>query len=762
VASAPRRRDVAPEGARRAQRVLTYLALVGVAIGTVGGYLLATADEERSVEREADALIDEAAMSTAAVVSRALDGLQGSQALVDSSGAVDRASFEAFAAGLVGAVREGTALGLVVAGEDRETFEAEEVPITRRRDDGSFAPAPPAEQHLPIVAVISPDPAAQSVVGFDYGSDPVRVEAVRQARDEAARVVSAPTALSPTGEPGFVVLGPLFRRGAAIDTVEQRRRAFVGYLSVTYPATDVLAAIMRELPAGSSLLVRDGEATVLQAGRSPDELAESDFVRTEQIEIPGRTWQIAVRPAEGPARALPLFILIGGTAAELGLITVFVVTWRYQRRLRATFAAMRLSQRRSETLEGLAARLSRSLSSAEVGRALLEQLPPFTGTTAGAVLVLDEDSGDLELLAADGYTTSQLGALERVELREPSAIADVVDSREPAWLPSPLAWRNDTVTGAFGQAGRAAAIVPLVADRRVVGVMILVHPGVRGFYEDERTLLTTVAALAARALNRARRYDAEHDAAVVLQRALLPTVLPQLPDVSAAVRYLPATGELAVGGDWYDLFALGDGRVGVVVGDVVGRGVKAAAAMGRLRSAMRALAQVVPEPAALLEAFEVHVPTIPDALCATMIYAVVDPAAGRLTYVRAGHPPPLLLRRDGRAELLEGSVSPPLGVTGGAPATAVSLSLEPGDVLVLYTDGVVERRGEAVTVGLERLRAVCARAAGLDPDACCDLIVADLLGGEGHGDDAAVVAVRLEPVPDSGETPESAPTTTAV
>ena len=377
--------------------------------------------------------------------------------------------------------------------------------------------------------------------------------------------------------------------------------------------------------------------------------------------------------------------------------------------------------------------------------------------------VLDDHGRFLDLLAAEGYDVDRLLAVRRIDLGAPSLIAEVVERAEPLWLPSPMAWADDETTAALADVGRAAAAVPLVADGAVAGVLVLVHAGVRGFYEEERSLLTTVSALAARALHRSRRYDAEHDAAVVLQRALLPSVLPPLDDVSVAVRYLPATGGLAVGGDWYDVFALGDGRIGVVVGDVVGRGVKAAAAMGRLRSALRALAEVVPEPAALLRAFEAHVPTIPDALCATMVYAVVDPAAGALTYVRAGHPPPLLLRPGTPARLLDEGLAPPLGVTGAAPAAGNTVAVEPGDTLVLYTDGIVERRGEPVTDGLERLRVVATEAADLDAEACCDRIVTAMLGSEGHGDDAAVVAVQLRAANAGGhgEPDMAAPTTFA-
>jgi CHASE1-domain containing sensor protein len=735
--------DAVPERARGVQRALAIAALLGVAVGAAAGYLVSTDAAEEVVEERAAALAEETVASTETVVGGAIGGLRGAQALVDEDGVVDREDFESFGAGVVNDLHAGIALGLVVRGEDRAAFEAAEAPITQRRPGGASVPADPATEHFPVVAVVSADPTNQSVIGFDYATDEVRATAVRQARDAGTTVLSEPTPLQPTGLDGFVAVQPLYRRGVPVDGIDQRRAAFVGYLTVAYQAADVFATIGREIRPGTSVVVRDGSTTVFAAGRPVDEVLGSRFARSAEVDVAGRRWQVTVLPVEPPARALPLFVAIGGGVAEAGLLLLFTVTSRYQRRLRRANEAERVSQQRSRTMEALAARLSRSLSKAEVGRALLEDLPPYTGTTAGAVLMLDEAGDVLEVVATDGYGAA---APVPVDASGASAIADALRAGEPAWLASPLAWRDDPVTAAYAEPGRAVAVVPLVADRRAVGVMVLVHAGVRGFYEEERGLLDTVAALAARALLRAARYDAEHDAAVVLQRALLPTVLPDLDDVDVAVRYLPATGGLDVGGDWYDVFALGDGRVGVVVGDVVGRGVKAAAAMGSLRSAARALAVVQPEPAALLRAFEAHVPTIPDALCATMVYAVVDPAAGRATVVRAGHPPALVVRVDGSAELLDGPVSPPLGVTGGAPVTPVTVPMDPGDVLVLYTDGIVERRGEPITTGLERLRSAAAAAAGSAPEACCDRIVADLIPDAGHGDDAALVVLRLDPV----------------
>lgn len=739
-----RRVDPAPGAARRAQRWLFAVALAGVAAGTVAGTAAARAEEDQDAEQVADARAEQATVATEAVVERAVGALAGAAALVDGDGTTDREAFRAYADGLGEDLVFGVALGTVVDGAERSAFEAAEVPIVRVRGDGELVAAPPASTHYPIVELATDDPARRSIIGLDYGADAARRAALEQARDTGRTAASPPTRVGAFGDPGFVLVRPLYRRGADVSTVEARREAFAGYVSAAYSAEMLIAELRPHLRAGTSISVLDGDDALVDVGDN-EELEKLD--RTLTVGIAGRTWDMTIASDVRPQRTLSSAIVVGGIAGEVVLLLVFAVTVRYQRRLRAAYGAQRQAQQRTATFESLAARLSRSLSSAEVGEALLQQLPSFTGTSAGAVFLLDNDAAHLGLLAADGYTAEEVRELERIDLGEPSALADVVRRAEPAWLPSPLAWRDDAITSNLGAAGRAMAIIPLVADHRVAGVLVLVHPGVRTFYADERSMLMTVAVLAARAVLRARRYDTEHDAAAVLQRALLPSTLPAMPDVAVAVRYLPATHGLAVGGDWYDVFPVADGKVAIVVGDVVGHGVKAAAAMGRLRSAIRALAEVVPRPAALLEALQAHIGTIPDALCATTVYALVDPEAGTLTYVRAGHPPPLLVRPGGEPRLLSEGVSPPLGVTRVPSPPEATVTIEAGDLLVLYTDGIVERRGEPVTTGLERLRQIGARLAELDPDASCDLIVQAMLGETGHADDAAVVALRVQSAP---------------
>ena len=202
------------------------------------------------------------------------------------------------------------------------------------------------------------------------------------------------------------------------------------------------------------------------------------------------------------------------------------------------------------------------------------------------------------------------------------------------------------------------------------------------------------------------------DVAVTLQRAVLgPTVLPE----GFAVRYEPASGTLEVGGDWYDVVDLPDGRYGVMVGDVVGRGLAAAAVMGQLRSAGRALLLQSREPAYVLTALDRFAALIPGASVSTVFCAVVDPCGGTLRYSSAGHPPALLVTENGRLSSLDGASSLPLAVVPDLERPQVDVALPTGSTLLLYTDGLVERRDEALDEGMARAAEVIPKAGTSHP-----------------------------------------------
>jgi PAS domain S-box-containing protein len=235
----------------------------------------------------------------------------------------------------------------------------------------------------------------------------------------------------------------------------------------------------------------------------------------------------------------------------------------------------------------------------------------------------------------------------------------------------------------------------------------------------------------------------ERQVAVTLQEAMLND-----PDLlrhdNIAVRYLPATTSLNVCGDWYDIVDLPPDRYSVAVGDVVGHGLHAAAVMGMLRSALSAAIRALPSPAQALEILGLYARSIEDATAATAVKVLIDPRTTLIIYSNAGHPPPVLLHRDGTCELLDQATDPPLGARPHhVPRPQASMSYTQGDTLVLYTDGLIERRDEDIYTGLAHLTKALAQDTTLAPDELADTLLARLGLANGAGDDIALVVIRL-------------------
>ncbi len=287
--------------------------------------------------------------------------------------------------------------------------------------------------------------------------------------------------------------------------------------------------------------------------------------------------------------------------------------------------------------------------------------------------------------------------------------------------------------------------VPLALGAGVEGSLLCgLSRGERRPYDDED--LAFVAEIAERvglivAANRAR--EREHAFSLRLQKALLPERLRIHPEIDVVARYEAASDQLEVGGDWYDTFVWPGGEYGVVVGDVVGHGIEAAAAMGRLRAAGGILIMAgPPDPAAILDVLD-RCARGPDGVAfATAFCAVVDPTDRVLRYASAGHPPALLLRADGTSGWLDRAPSPAICSIEGARRTSASVDLEPDDVVLCYSDGLVERRGEALNVGLERLRIAAADLIECEVDELARRILASLDDGFVE-DDTVVVALRF-------------------
>jgi serine phosphatase RsbU (regulator of sigma subunit) len=235
----------------------------------------------------------------------------------------------------------------------------------------------------------------------------------------------------------------------------------------------------------------------------------------------------------------------------------------------------------------------------------------------------------------------------------------------------------------------------------------------------------------------------ERQVAVTLQEAML-----RSPDLArhrdVAVRYLPAVGSLNVCGDWYDVADMPDGGFAVAVGDVVGHGLEAAAVMGMLRSALSAAIRTADGPAKALEVLGLYARSVEGALATTAVQAMINPHHRQITYSSAGHPPPVLMHANGTCDLLDQATDPPLGARPRHQTRIqATLHYAPGDTLVLYTDGLIERRGEDIDAGLHQLTDALARCSRLGPERLADSLLASLGVTGGARDDIALIIVRL-------------------
>ncbi|NEA66825.1 SpoIIE family protein phosphatase [Streptomyces sp. SID12488] len=291
--------------------------------------------------------------------------------------------------------------------------------------------------------------------------------------------------------------------------------------------------------------------------------------------------------------------------------------------------------------------------------------------------------------------------------------------------------------------GRSMLVVPLKARNVVLGFMILLrHPERVEFNDMDRVTGAELAARAGLVLDNARMYTYQESVAETLQDSMLPQIPPRMAGCDIATRYLPGTLLGRVGGDWFDSVKLPGARTALVVGDVMGHGLNSAAMMGQLRTAVQTMAALDLPPAQLLRNLDDLAQRLGDTYLATCLYAVYDPIAGELHLANAGHIPPVLVRAvDGRSELLDLPTGAPIGV-GGVPFEAVRVRVEPGDRLVMCTDGLVEVRGEDIGVGLATLCESAAHPAASMDDAC-DTIIRTLNVRGGRKDDVALLMTRL-------------------
>jgi anti-sigma regulatory factor (Ser/Thr protein kinase)/transcriptional regulator with GAF, ATPase, and Fis domain len=404
--------------------------------------------------------------------------------------------------------------------------------------------------------------------------------------------------------------------------------------------------------------------------------------------------------------------------------------------------------RRVEQMQAAAAALARAATVEAVANAVAQHAISALGAAWAAVMMRADDGPDeLTLLASAGVDDNGYAARVAVDSSTPFGLA-ILTGRPvyPATRDADHNWVDAAPTTPWIAAedpDDADVWVALPVGATAYGAIALRFESAGTITLGRRPDIEAFHRLCEHAFTRARRFDVEHEVATVLQASLLPGDLDHVPGVPTTARYRAGRRGTIVGGDWYDLIDLGEGRAGLVVGDVVGRGPRAAAAMGQLRIAVRTLAPFC-GPAALLSRLDSIVERVPDAQFATVAYVVVDTAGRTLTWSLAGHPAPLVVRA-GTAEYLSGGVGAPLGAFGSMTRREITTSLDGITRLLLYTDGLIERR----TIPIDDQFALLARELPVDPlsSDVCDGVIAAMLSGESPTDDVAVLCAEIPTMP---------------
>jgi len=432
------------------------------------------------------------------------------------------------------------------------------------------------------------------------------------------------------------------------------------------------------------------------------------------------------------------------------------------------------SQREAEEMRG---RLTEQLSAAALRTARLQQATSMlaealdveqvveviteVGRTAigalrSAVALLDEERLRLRVVNPDGLApVGPDSADARLTLDTPSVMTRAIATRRPVLIPSPEELRRqfepDLAEGADGGAieetgdERSWVGLPLLAAGAPLGALRFSFNRPRRITEEERVFLEALAGQCALAVERAEMYEREHNAAVTLQRSLLPDKLPDVPGLALDARYLPVTRNMEIGGDWYDVFRLPDRRLAVTIGDVMGKGLQAAAGMGRVRNALRALALTDPRPAAVLSGLDrLFSATELEEQVTTVSYLVIDPETGEGQAGNAGHLPTLLLTPGALPVLDQAEAGTPLGWP--SPRKQHAFRLPPGSTAVFYSDGLVENRVRGLDSGLDELVSIAAAAPDDLQDApgrLLQYLLDHMLAGHEQDDDVTLLVMHV-------------------
>ncbi|GGT10538.1 SpoIIE family protein phosphatase [Nonomuraea spiralis] len=411
---------------------------------------------------------------------------------------------------------------------------------------------------------------------------------------------------------------------------------------------------------------------------------------------------------------------------------------------------------RTARLQGATAMLAEALTVEQVVQVIIDVGRTALAADRSAVALLDTDRAALKLVNGEGIPEVSGGG-DEIPLSHSNVMTMAVNSRRPVFAESPESLKSqlleaggdEEILAGFLAHGdeRAWVGLPLLAAGRALGALRFSFTRPQKISQEDGVFLEALAGQCALAVERATLFEREHRTAETLQRSLLPDRLPVVKGLVLAQRFRSGSRHVQVGGDWYDAFVLQDGRVAAVVGDVMGKGVKAAAGMGRIRNAMRALALTNPPPAAVLTGLDrVFEATEEEEQVTTLAYMVVEPVTGEGTLAMAGHPPPVLVSPQGTAILCDAEPGTPLGWP--TSRRQFRFVVPPGHTAVLYSDGLVENRKRGLDAGLAEICSVVTEAPPevvSSPHMLLDFLVDRMLSGYEQDDDVTALAIHVPP-----------------
>lgn len=400
----------------------------------------------------------------------------------------------------------------------------------------------------------------------------------------------------------------------------------------------------------------------------------------------------------------------------------------------------------------LASALTETAGVSEVTESIVEQMRPVLGAKGLALVVADE--GRLRVLASSGFPLGMLEGFNGLSTATPSTGTRTMETGLPSFHSTNAELVKNYPDFPHYQEMGAFAFLPLTVSNDAFGFLMFGYSSARTFSSDERAELTSLAGMIAQALDRARLYDTNASTARGLQEGLLPRHLPRVPGLEVVTRHLPATHALEVGGDFYDLIRLGNGTAAAVIGDVQGHSVQAASLMGQIRTAVHIYAGTGATPEEVLARTNAFLTEQGSDLFCSCIYAQIDERGHRVQLVSAGHPPAMVRRGAGDVEVLDLPPGLLLGVEEEIRLQSVEVSLPPGAVLALYTDGLVERRGSDIGRSIDRLAQQLGQAEDQPLDVLADMIIkrARETADPHSSDDMALLLVRCGTT-DGGQSP---------